>query len=383
MLLTLTQKQVKLLEHQRQRKFFSGGRMETIIVNLGEKSYPINISTNGWNDLRNVIPEKYKMRTVMVVSDENVHPVYFENMRHLLESFGSRVFSAVITAGESSKSLNVYENLITKALQYGLNRKSAIIALGGGVAGDLAGFVASTYMRGIDFIQIPTSLLSMVDSSVGGKVAVNHPLAKNIIGAFYQPEFVYINVRTLATLPVREFSSGMAELIKHGFIYDNVFLQSLDDNMDKLMSLDLSALAEAIATSCRIKAGIVEQDEKETGIRAILNFGHTVGHAIEAVAGYDKYTHGEAVSIGMIYESLIAKEMGLVDDVYIERLRSILKRAMLPTEIKDIDTGKLIERMSYDKKNQDKGITFVLPTDYGKVEIFKDIGNDLIKRVLN
>ncbi len=293
------------------------------------------------------------------------------------------MFSAVIPAGESSKSLNIYETLITKALQHGLNRKSAIIALGGGVTGDLAGFAAATYMRGIDFIQIPTSLLAQVDSSVGGKVAVNHTLAKNIIGAFYQPEFVYINVSTLTTLPKREFSSGMAEIIKHGFIYDEVFLKSLDEDMDKLMSLDFAVLAEAIKNSCRIKAQIVEQDEKENGIRAILNFGHTIGHAIEAVAGYDKYTHGEAVSLGMVYESLIAREMGLIDDDYVERLRFMLHRANLPTAMTDLDTDKLIQKMSFDKKNQDNRITFVLPTDYGKVEIFKNIGNNLIKRVLN
>ena len=357
--------------------------MDTIIVNLGEKSYSINISTNGWNDLPNVIPEKYKTRTILIVADENVHPIYFENMQQLLESFGAKVFSAVIPAGESSKSLNVYENVITKALQYGLNRKSAIIALGGGVAGDLAGFVASTYMRGIDFIQIPTSLLAMVDSSVGGKVAVNHSIAKNIIGTFYQPEFVYINVRTLATLPIREFSSGMAELIKHGLIYDKIFLNSLIANMDKLMSLDFDVLAEAITTSCRIKAEIVEQDEKETGIRAILNFGHTIGHAIESVAGYNKYTHGEAISIGMFYESLIAKELGLVDYDYVELLRTTLERAKLPTKIKDIDTEKLTQKMLHDKKNENNGITFVLPTDYGKVEIFKDVNTAQIKKILN
>lgn len=357
--------------------------MDTITVNLEEKSYPICISTGGWDDLRNVIPEKYKTRTILIVSDENVHPLYFEILQSLLESLGIKAYSAIIPAGESSKSLNIYENLITKALQNGLNRRSAIIALGGGVTGDLAGFIAATYMRGIDFIQIPTSLLAMVDSSVGGKVAVNHSIAKNIIGAFYQPEFVYINVRTLATLPKREFSSGMAEIIKHGFIFDEVFLNSLDENMDKLMSLDIEALAEAITTSCRIKAGIVEQDEKENGIRAILNFGHTIGHAIEAVAGYDKYTHGEAISIGMVYESLIAKEMGLVDNVYVERLRSILERANLPTAINDMDIEKLIEKMFYDKKNLDKGITFILPAGYGKVEIFKNIGTDLIRRVLS
>jgi len=357
--------------------------MDTIIVNLGEKSYSINISTDGWNNLRNVIPEKYKTRSILIVSDKNIHPIYFENMQHLLESFGAKVFSVVIAAGESSKNLNVYENIVSKALQYGLNRKSAIIALGGGVAGDLAGFVAATYMRGIDFIQLPTSLLAMVDSSVGGKVAVNHSLAKNIIGAFYQPEFVYINVRTLSTLPKREFSSGMAELIKHGFIYDKNFLNSLIANMNKLMSLDFDELAEAITTSCRIKAQIVEQDEKETGIRAILNFGHTIGHAIEAVAGYDKFMHGEAVSVGMVYESLIAKEMGLVDYDYIELLRTTLERAKLPTEIKGIDTEKLIQKMFHDKKNENNGITFVLPTDYGKVDIFKNIDTALIKRILN
>lgn len=357
--------------------------METIIVNLGEKSYPIYISAYGWDDLHETMVKQYKTRTILIVSDENVYPIYCENLLRIFESLGSKVFSAVIPAGESSKSLNIYETLITKALQHGLNRKSAIIALGGGVTGDLAGFAAATYMRGIDFIQIPTSLLAQVDSSVGGKVAVNHTLAKNIIGAFYQPEFVYINVSTLTTLPKREFSSGMAEIIKHGFIYDEVFLKSLDEDMDKLMSLDFAVLAEAIKNSCRIKAQIVEQDEKENGIRAILNFGHTIGHAIEAVAGYDKYTHGEAVSLGMVYESLIAREMGLIDDDYVERLRFILHRANLPTAMTDLDTDKLIQKMSFDKKNQDNRITFVLPTDYGKVEIFKNIGNNLIKRVLN
>jgi len=357
--------------------------MNTVIVNLAEKSYPIYISTDGWNDLCKVIVEKRKTHSCLILSDENVQPLYGESLLSVLESFDAKVYTTSISAGENSKSLNVFETVITKALQMGLNRNSAIIALGGGVIGDLAGFVAATYMRGIDFIQLPTTLLSQVDSSVGGKVAVNHILAKNIIGAFYQPNYVYINVQTLSTLPKREFASGMAELIKHGFISDVVFLNKLVSEMDKLMSLDFEALAEAISESCKIKARIVEQDEKETGIRAILNFGHTIGHAIEAVAGYNKYTHGEAISIGMVYESLIAKELGLVNDDYVNTLRLMLDRANLPTVLKNIDSEKLVQKMFYDKKNLQSGITFVLPTDYGKVGIFQDVDVVLIKKILD
>lgn len=356
--------------------------MITFKVNLSEKSYPIYISKYGWDDLCETIVSDYNSQSVLIVSDSNIYPIYFEHLSRIFEAIGVKVFSAVIPAGENSKSLPFYDKLVTQALQNGLNRKSAIIALGGGVTGDLAGFAAATYMRGIDLIQIPTSLLAQVDSSVGGKVAVNHPLAKNIIGAFYQPAFVYINVLTLSTLPKREFSSGLAEIIKHGFIYDVDFLKSLAENIDKLMQLDIDFLAEAIETSCRIKAAIVEQDEKENGIRAILNFGHTIGHAIEAVAGYDTYTHGEAISMGMVYESLIAKELGLISSEYVEYLRHLLSQANLPTVFEGLDAASLVQKMAFDKKNQSKGITFVLPTNYGKVEIFRDINKEIIEKVL-
>ena len=295
---------------------------------------------------------------------------------------GYRVNPAVIPPGEVSKSFDKALELYTHALEARLDRSSSIVALGGGVVGDLAGFIAATYMRGIGFIQIPTSLLAQVDSSIGGKVAINHPLAKNIIGAFYQPDAVFICPDTLVSLPSREFATGMAELIKHAFIADPDFISWLEENMIALISRDVEALSSAIHRSCLIKTGVVEQDEKETGLRMILNFGHTIGHAIEAATGYSKYTHGEAVAMGMIYESSIAMKMGLVNQGYINRLSDILRRAGLPTQLDTPAWGPIVERMIHDKKNVNQGIVLVLPTGYGKVSIIKDLNPEQVKQML-
>jgi len=356
--------------------------MEVVQVNLEEKSYPIYVTTNSWLDFQKVLPKTSNLTSALIISDENVHPLYTKQISDEFTKIGIKVFTSVIPAGENSKSLQHYETLITDCLEHGLNRHSLIVALGGGVTGDLAGFVAATYMRGIRFMQIPTTLLSQVDSSVGGKVAVNHSLAKNVIGCFYQPSLVYINTQTLATLPKREFYSGLAEVIKHGLICDKEYLSLIDNKMEQILSLDLEVLAKVVSTSCKIKSNIVEQDEKETGIRAILNFGHTIGHAIEASAGYATFTHGEAVSIGMHSESLIAKEIGLVDSSYLNYIESILQRAHLPTRMPSIDVDLLLRKMFLDKKNEGDKITMILPTGIGKVDIFKDIKIDTIKSVI-
>ena len=355
--------------------------MELITINLDlpQDSYAIHIS-HDWQGLESAI-RTYLGNKVMLVTDENVKELFVHNVTSIISSMGCETTLAIIQAGENSKSLGTAESLYTQALNAKLDRSSSIIALGGGVVGDLAGFVASTYMRGINFIQIPTTLLAQVDSSVGGKVAVNHPLAKNIIGSFYQPKSVYININTLSTLPDRQFSTGMAELIKYGFIWDKEFLVWLENNIERLMKKEKDALAYAIQRCCTIKAEIVGQDEKEKGLRAILNSGHTVGHGLESITGYSQFTHGEAVALGMIYESLIALHMGLVDQSLVNLLIDLLKAAKLPTKIAGIDVESLIQAMSLDKKNKSGSIVFILPTDYGKVDIFNDVDQKLIYKV--
>lgn len=355
--------------------------MHSININLGEKSYPIYIASEGWNILPQAINERIKGKKILVVSDENTYYHFYHLIENILMSMGLKVYSAIVTPGESSKSFQCAQMLYSKALDANLGRDSTIIALGGGVVGDLAGFVAATYMRGIRFIQLPTSLLAQVDSSIGGKVAINHPLAKNIIGAFYQPEMVFINPNTLTTLPPRELATGMAELVKHGFIADRDFIIWLEENLEALLALDIDTLSYALFRSCSIKAGIVEKDEKETGIRAYLNFGHTIGHAIESATGYSIYTHGEAIALGMVYESKIAVNMGLVDEDYVKNLSAILKKVGLPTQLCSPDWDRIISKMAYDKKNVGGRILFILPTGYGKVGIFQDVDMTHIRHV--
>lgn len=353
----------------------------TINLDLPLNPYPIHID-NSWQGLKKVI-KPFVSGKVMLITDGNVEELYAHEISEILSSVGYQVSLAVIEPGEASKSLQVAETLYTKALNANLDRSSTIIALGGGVVGDLAGFIAATYMRGINFIQLPTTLLAQVDSSVGGKVAVNHPLAKNIIGNFYQPKSVYINIDTLSTLPDRQFSTGMAELIKYGFIWDGQLLDWLNTNIDILMKKETAPLAYAIKRCCQTKAAIVSQDETEKGLRAILNFGHTIGHAIESLTGYNLYTHGEAIALGMVYESLIARNMGLVDESLVNLLIKLLDKADLPTKIQGIDVESLIQAMTHDKKNKNGSIVFVLPVGLSKVKVFSNVDKKLILEAFN
>ncbi|MGI6528014.1 MAG: 3-dehydroquinate synthase [Caldicoprobacterales bacterium] len=362
--------------------------MKRILVDLGQRSYPIYIHDN-WNALfQKAFPCLNKgvslnQKKVLIITDEHVYGLYHHFVEENLKSWGAEVHTAVVLPGEASKSLQQAEELYTTALEANLDRHSIIAALGGGVIGDLAGFIASTYMRGIPFIQIPTSLLAQVDSSVGGKVAVNHPLAKNVIGAFYQPECVLINVAVLKTLPGREFTSGMAELIKHGIIRDQDFLAWMEDHQQAIAAQDPSILAGAIHRSCEIKADVVKQDERESGLRAILNFGHTIGHAIEAAFGYGTFTHGEAVSIGMAAEAHIAHLLGLVSAEYVSRISALLAAAGLPVTLPDVDNHLILKWMQHDKKNVGNKIVFVLPTAPGQAAVFRDVKAEVILEALN
>jgi 3-dehydroquinate synthase len=355
--------------------------MRTIEVPLKDKAYSIFLHDD-WGVLFEKAGKLLKSEKVLIVTDENVSGLYCKEIEKMLQSLDVKTFTAAVPPGEASKSLQKAEELYSEALKAGLERNSLIIALGGGVIGDLAGFVASTYMRGIPFVQIPTSLLAQVDSSIGGKVAINHPLAKNIIGSFYQPKCVLMNISTLITLPERELSAGMAELIKHGLIRDEKLLIWLENHIKQIMARDISLLTEAISRSCEIKADVVSQDEKEQGLRAILNFGHTIGHAVEAACGYGICIHGEAVSIGMVAEAYIAKILGLIDGEYIARMKRVLTSAGLPVDVPDLDSSLLLELMQHDKKNANGKIVFVLPVGPGKVEVFRDVDKKVILEAL-
>jgi 3-dehydroquinate synthase len=355
--------------------------MRTLQVNLGERSYPIHIGhglqSSYWFKQTGIHPG----RKLMIITDSNVALHYLDSWKSTLSNEGYTVVDAVVPAGEKSKSLGVFEQLITKALEYGLDRQSVVVALGGGVVGDLAGYVAAAYMRGISFVQIPTTLLAH-DSSVGGKVAVNHPAAKNIIGAFHQPEMVLYDVDTLSTLSSRELSNGMAELIKHGLIWDPEFVDWLDERMDLLMRLDRAILAEALYRACSIKAHVVSKDEKESGLRAILNLGHTIGHAIEAISDYEEITHGEAISIGMVGAAKLGVRMGGSKDL-VESTVKLLKKANLPTVLPThYSLDRLMEAMMHDKKFSEGKAVMVIPTGIGHVEIRKGIPTDRIREVL-
>ena len=273
--------------------------MERITVTLGERSYPITIAAGLFNDPASFLPLKAGDQA-MLVTNETLAPLYLDRVRHLLEQAGVKVDSVILPDGEQYKSLTVLDTVFTALLQKPHGRDTTLLALGGGVVGDLTGFAAASYQRGVRFIQIPTTLLSQVDSSVGGKTAVNHPLGKNMIGAFYQPASVVVDLDCLKTLPARELASGLAEVIKYGIILDGEFFTWLEENMDALLRLDGQAMAYCIRRCCELKAEVVAADERETGLRALLNLGHTFGHAIEAEMGYGNWLHCEAVAAGMV-----------------------------------------------------------------------------------
>lgn len=354
--------------------------MITLHVDLGERSYPIFIGT-GLLKNPEIIQPYIKGKTTTIVSNTTVAPLYIESIHQLTSDYKNT--DVILPDGEEYKTMETLGQVHTEMLTERCDRKTTLIALGGGVVGDISGFAAASYQRGINFIQVPTTLLSMVDSSVGGKTGVNHPLGKNMIGAFHQPQCVIIDTETLNTLDDRQLSAGIAEIIKYGYINDLEFIDWLDENMNKLMQRDPEALAYAIKRSCEHKAAIVAADEKEAGQRALLNLGHTFGHAIETGMGYGKWLHGEAVATGMIMAAQLSKEHGWITESDIQSMRSLLKKANLPVDPpKEITATRFNELMSIDKKVQDGVLNLILMKSMGESIVTSDFDKQALMKVL-
>jgi 3-dehydroquinate synthase len=355
--------------------------MEKIRVELGERSYNIFIGGGLLKQTGKTLEAFEFSSKIALISNPTVYGFYGKEVSAALRAAGHDLTEVLIPDGEEYKSLVYTEKIYEALLKAKLDRKSALIALGGGVIGDITGFAASTYMRGIDFIQVPTTLLAQVDSSVGGKTGVNHPLGKNMIGAFWQPRLVWIDTATLNTLPRREFLSGLGEVIKYGVIWDENFFSYLEANKAKILKLDPAALTYIIRRSCEIKAEVVSKDERESGLRAILNYGHTIGHAIETITGYKKYLHGEAVAIGMHMEARLSEQLGLINKGAVGRIKTLIDSYDLPSAMPaGIEMDDLLEKMQVDKKTVAGKMHFVLPETLGSVKIHSEITEkDIIK----
>ena len=334
-------------------------KVERIRVALDERSYDIELGAGILGGIGALCRELGLSGTAAVVSNTTVAPLYYELVRSSLEAAGYRVCLVSLPDGEqykNSATLNlIYDGLVDASL----DRGSFLLALGGGVVGDMAGFAAASYLRGIPFVQLPTTLLSQVDSSVGGKTGINHPRGKNLIGAFYQPKGVLIDVATLDTLPEREYLCGLGEIIKYGAVLDGDFFSFLEENADRLLSRDKDAMIQAVSRSCAIKAKGVAQDEREGGVRAVLNYGHTLGHAVETLTGYKRYLHGEAVAIGMVQAARISQHYGFCSQGDRDRIETLVKALGLPAELPTFPARDYREALSHDKKVRDKGLLFI------------------------
>ena len=351
--------------------------MQVLTVNLDERSYPIYIGEN-LLERGELIRQHIRGRQVCVVTNETVAPLYLAQLSASLTTY--QLDSVILPDGESYKTLDVWGSIFNKLLDTRHNRTTTLIALGGGVVGDMTGFAAACYQRGVDFIQIPTTLLSMVDSSVGGKTGVNHPLGKNMIGAFYQPQCVLADTSLLTTLPSRELSAGIAEIVKYGLISDYDFFVWLENNIDALMANDMGALAYAVSRSCENKANVVAQDEREGGLRAILNLGHTFGHAIETAQGYGNWLHGEAVSAGMVMAADLSCRRGAISKDDFDRIVRLLQRANLPVKAPaNMTPAQFMELMGVDKKVLDGRLRLVLLEAMGKAIITSDIDLNMLQ----
>jgi shikimate kinase/3-dehydroquinate synthase len=343
----------------------------TLQVDLGERSYPITIGHSLLASGER-IADAVDGERAAIVTNTVVGPLYLDQVAQSLRAAGKRVTEIVLPDGEEEKTWENLQRIYDALLREQCDRKTTIVALGGGVVGDMAGFAAASYMRGVPFVQVPTTLLAQVDSSVGGKTGINHPLGKNMIGAFYQPKAVIADTATLQTLPQRELSAGLAEVIKHGAIIDAPFFDWIESNIARLMARDPEALAYAIRRSCEIKADVVRQDEREGGLRAILNFGHTFGHAIESGMGYGQWLHGEAVGCGMVMAADLSQRLGYIDAAARDRLAALVQAAGLPHRAPDLGAQRWLELMQVDKKNEGGQIRFIL---------LKPLGTPLITTV--
>ncbi len=355
--------------------------MKKVTVDLGDRSYDIVIGCGILSGIGERLKPMRFSPKIAVVSNPTIYALYGPQVMSSLKEAGFSCFAVIIPDGEEYKDYNWTYHILTELLKQGLDRNSCVIALGGGVIGDITGFAASTYMRGIHFVQVPTTLLAQVDSSVGGKTGVNHSLGKNMVGTFYQPRLVWIDVNTLSTLRKRDFVGGMAEVIKYGIIHDAEFFEYLEKKMANILDLDGGALVHIIRRSCEIKAEIVSQDERETGQRAILNFGHNIGHAVETETRYQQYTHGEAVGLGMCLESRIAEASGTLKPDDRRRIDDLIAAYGLPVSLSQgMDAARLLSHMKLDKKTVAGVMTFILPKRIGEVVIKKGVkGDDVIK----
>lgn len=355
--------------------------VKTLHLELGERSYPIYIGPAVLEQAER-LTQHISGKQVAIVTNETIAPLYLQQIKQLLTDFSIK--TVILPDGEQYKTLDTTATIFDALLEQHFNRNATLIALGGGVIGDIGGFAAACYQRGIDFIQIPTTLLAQVDSSVGGKTGVNHPLGKNMIGAFYQPKCVITDTEVLKTLDDRQFSAGLAEVIKYGLIRDAGFFEWLENNLDALLNRDNEALTFAIERSCANKAEVVAEDEKESGIRAILNLGHTFGHAIETGAGYGSYLHGEAVSIGTCQAADLSRRMGWLSNRDVERIKNLFQRAKLPIKPPDnLKAADFLELMAVDKKNIDGGIRLILLKSIGSASLPMIVEPELLTSTLD
>ncbi len=357
--------------------------MKRLTVDLGTRSYDILIGTGILEQIGSVLGKIGGGMRAIIITNPEIDKLYGDRARSSIKQAGFDVETIQIPEGEEHKSLASADKAYDCLMEFNCDRNTMLVALGGGVIGDLTGFIAATYMRGVPFVQIPTTLLAQVDSSVGGKTAVNHPRGKNMIGAFYQPKVVLIDLETLSTLPSDEFRAGLAEVVKYGVIADPELFDYLDENSEKILKLDPECLSKIIETSCAIKAQVVESDERESRRRMILNFGHTFGHAIEALTHYVQYKHGEAVAIGMAFASRLSNEMDKCSSLVGERVEKLLSKLNLPVKSPALDPNEIIESMYHDKKTTAKKIKFILAKKIGEVEIIDEVPEATLKKTLD
>ena len=356
--------------------------MRSLTVDLDHRSYPIHIGTNLLERADLLLPVLAQKKAA-IVTNTTVAPLYLDRLRNALEGKGIESIPVILPDGEQFKNWETLNLIYDALLGNRCERNTTIIALGGGVIGDISGFAAATYLRGVPFIQVPTTLLSQVDSSVGGKTAINHPLGKNMIGAFYQPRLVLADIDTLDTLPERELKAGIAEVIKYGLIRDLPFFEWLEENMEGLLGRNSEVLSYAISRSCENKALIVARDERESGERALLNLGHTFGHAIENAMGYGNWLHGEAVAAGTVLAADLSCRLGWIGAAEANRIRALFERARLPVEAPDLGTETYLEHMAVDKKVESGRMRFVLLKAIGTAVVSADVPEQTLRETLN
>lgn len=355
--------------------------MQTLTVGLEERSYPIHIG-NGLLSQPALFEKHLSRKRAAIITNSTVAPLYLDKLQRTLQALGVSSVPVILPDGEEYKNADTLNTIYDALLTHRCERSTPLIALGGGVIGDMTGYAAATYLRGVPFIQIPTTLLAQVDSSVGGKTGINHPLGKNMIGAFHQPQLVLADTETLNTLPDKELSAGIAEVIKYGLIRDLPFLEWLEQNMDKLLARDTAALQYAIARSCQNKAEVVAADERESGERALLNLGHTFGHAIESGMGYGNWLHGEGVAAGTIMAADLSQRLGWINERDVTRIRRLFVQARLPVVAPDIGEDKYLDLMGLDKKVEGGKIRFVLLKEIGRAVMSSEAPPDLLRQTL-